>query len=306
MPIYDSVFRADLFAGKVALITGGGTGIGRCIAHELAALGCSVVVSGRRPEPLKIVVGEVTADGGKCEALPLNIRDDEAVDAAIAELVKRHGRLDFVVNNAGGQFAADAATIRPKGWRAVIDTNLNGTWWVSQSAHRHWMQGQGGAIVNVIADMWNGFPGMAHTGAARAAVDNLTKSLAIEWAADGVRVNAVAPGYVLSSGLHNYPEDIMEVFQSLMVKNPAARLGTEAEISSAVVWLLSAGAAYVTGHTVRVDGAGSLAKQVMFPLASKSNLPIYNGFHRASDVPNRFLGDADAGQATTAATEAQP
>ncbi|MBM4343061.1 MAG: SDR family oxidoreductase [Deltaproteobacteria bacterium] len=290
---YDSVFKSGLFQGKVALVTGGGTGIGRCVAHELASLGCTVVVSGRRPEPLAQVVTEIGEDGGCAFALPLNIRDDEAVDAALAEVVRQRGRLDFVVNNAGGQFAADAATIRPKGWRAVIDTNLNGTWWVSQAAHRHWMQGQGGVIVNVIADMWNGFPGMAHTGAARAAVDNLTKTLAIEWAGDGVRVNAVAPGYVLSSGLANYPDDIMEVFQTMMAKNPAARLATEAEVSSAVVFLLTPGAAYITGHTVRVDGAGSLAKQVMFPLAEVSKLPIYDGFHRESEVPARFMNDKE-------------
>lgn len=291
MARYDSVFRSDLFAGKVALITGGGTGIGRCIAHELASLGCHVVVSGRRVEPLAAVAAEIAEDDGTCEGLPLNIRDEDAVDAAVAALVARAGRLDFLVNNAGGQFASDAAAIRPKGWRAVIDTNLNGTWWVTQSAHRHSMAAHGGAIVNVIADMWNGFPGMAHTGAARAAVDNLTKSLAIEWATDGVRVNAVAPGYVLSSGLSNYPDDMMEMIQSLMAKNPAARLGTEAEISSAVTWLLSPGAAYVTGHTVRVDGAGSLAKQGIFPLPEVSKLPAYKGFHRDAALPARFRED---------------
>jgi len=287
---YDSVFRSDLFAGRVALVTGGGTGIGRCVAHELASLGCTVAIAGRRPEPLEVVAAEIAADGGRAIALPLNIRDEEAVDREVAALVANAGRLDFVVNNAGGQFASDAAGIRPKGWRAVIDTNLNGTWWVTQAAHRHALGRSGGAIVNVIADMWNGFPGMAHTGAARAAVDNMTKSLAIEWAVDGVRVNAVAPGYILSSGLGNYPDDIMATFQDLMARNPAARLGTEAEVSSAVVWLLSPGAAFVTGHTVRVDGAGSLCKQPMFPLAEVSKLPPYKGLHREAALPERFRG----------------
>lgn len=286
---YQSVFRPGLLDGQVVLVTGGGTGIGRCIAHELAALGAQVVLAGRRSEPLEKTAAEILADGGKAEALPMNIRDEVAVDAAIADIVARLGRLDGVVNNAGGQFASDAASIRPKGWRAVIDTNLNGTWWVTQSAYRHWMAAHGGSIVSVVADMWNGFPGMAHTGAARAAVVNLTQSLAIEWASEGVRVNAVAPGFVLSSGLHNYPEDVQIMAAELMAKNPAARLATEAEISSSVVFLLSPAAAYVTGHTMRVDGAGSLVKTPLYPLSEVSKLPVYNGFHRPADVPDRFL-----------------
>ena len=285
---YDSVFRPGLFQGRVALITGGGTGIGRCIAHELASLGCTVVLSGRRPEPLAATAAEITEDGGKADCLPFSIRDEDAVDAAVRELVSRHGRLDFLVNNAGGQFVAGAAEIKPKGWRAVLDTNLTGTFLVSQAAFHHWMGSHGGSIVSIVADMWNGFPGMAHTGAARAAVVNLTQTLAVEWAEQGIRVNAVAPGGIASSGMHNYPDYVQEVAVAAMKRNPSARIGTESEVSSAVCFLLSPGAAYVTGATLRVDGASSLQKVPMFPMSEQSALPPYNGFHRQADLPERF------------------
>jgi citronellol/citronellal dehydrogenase len=166
-PPFRSIFSPDLFAGQTALVTGGGTGIGRCIAHELASLGATVIVSARRPEPLEKVAAEITEAGGRAIAVPMNIRDEDAVDATIAKMVADHGPVRLLVNNAGGQFASPAALIKPKGWRAVIDTNLNGTWFVSQSLFRHALANHGGAIVNIVADMWNGFPGMAHTGAAR-------------------------------------------------------------------------------------------------------------------------------------------
>lgn len=285
---YASIFRADLFAGQVVLITGGGTGIGRCIAHEMASLGATVVLAARRSEPLVRTVGEITDDGGRADWLELNIRDEEQVDQALQDVVARHGKIDHLVNNAGGQFVSEAESIRPKGWRAVIDTNLNGTFWVTQAAFRHWMGSHGGAVVSIVADVWNGFPGLSHTGAARAGVINLTQSLAIEWAQHGVRVNAVAPGGILSSGLGNYPEEVQEVAMNAMKQVPAARLGTEAEVSSAVVYLLSPGAAYVTGATLRVDGGGSLSKIPMFPLAEHTRMPAFQGFHRDSAVPGRF------------------
>ncbi|MCB9729001.1 MAG: SDR family oxidoreductase [Deltaproteobacteria bacterium] len=285
---YSSVFRDGLFAGEVALVTGGGTGIGRCIAHELAALGATVVVSGRRPEPLDAVVAEIHEAGGRAAAQPMNIRDEVAVDEAIAAVVARHGRLDMLINNAGGQFASPAAHIRPKGWRAVIDTNLNGTFWVSQSCYRHAMGAHGGRIVSVVADMWNGFPGMAHTGAARAAVVNLTMSLAIEWAPAGVRVNAVAPGYVLSSGLANYPEPVQAVAARVMPRNPSSRLATESECSAAVTFLLTPAAAFITGTTLRVDGGASLQKEPMVPMPPHDRNPAWDGFHLAAKAPDRF------------------
>lgn len=285
---YASIFRPGLFDGQVALVTGGGTGIGRCIAHELASLGATVVVSARREDPLRQVVAEITDDGGRADWLPLNIRDEEAVDRTVQDVVSRHGRLDHLVNNAGGQFVCEAEAIRPKGWRAVIDTNLNGTFWVTQAAFKHWMGQHGGAIVSIVADVWNGFPGISHTGAARAGVINLTQSLGVEWASRGIRVNAVAPGGILSSGLGNYPEEVQEVALQTMKEVPAARLGTESEVSAAVTFLLSPAAAYVTGATLRVDGGGSLAKIPMFPLEKHDRIAPYDGFHRQHAAPGRF------------------
>ncbi len=292
---YDSIFRPDLFAGQVALVTGGGSGIGRCIAHELAALGATVVVAGRKEDKLQTVVGEIAAAGGKADRQLLDIRDEEAVEAGIGAIVARHGRLDLLVNNAGGQFVAGAEEIRPKGWRAVIDTNLNGTFWVTRAAYLAAMQRRGGAIVNIVAEMWNGFPGMAHTGAARAGVVNLTMTLAAEWASQGVRVNAVAPGGILSSGLRNYPPSVLEMALPMMVGNPTGRLGTEGEVSAAVVFLLSPAAAYINGATLRVDGGSSLAKVPMVPLEAHDAIPAFGGLHLPADLPEGLGGETAGG-----------
>jgi len=285
---FRSIFRDGLFDGQVALVTGGGTGIGRCIAHELAALGARVVIAGRRPEPLAATVEEIAAVGGAAHALTLDIRDEVAVDASVAELVATHGGLDLLVNNAGGQFASPAALIRPKGWRAVVDTNLNGTFFVTQAAFKHAMARRGGAIVNIVADMWNGFPGMAHTGAARAAVVNLTKTLAIEWAVAGVRVNSVAPGFILSSGLKSYPKSVAEMAREVFVSSPASRPGTESEVSAAVAFLLSPAAAFISGETLKVDGAGSLQKAALLPSLRHDRLKAFDGFHLPADLPAIF------------------
>ena len=284
---FRSVFNEGLFE-EVILVTGGGTGIGRCIAHELAHLGAHVVVAGRREEPLHTVKEEIEASGGAASTKSINIREQELVHAAIGEIVEEHGRLDAIVNNAGGQFASPAAMIRPKGWRAVVDTNLNGTWYVCQAAYAHAMGKAGGRIVNIVAEMWNGFPGMAHTGAARAGVVNLTKTLAIEWAASGVRINSVAPGTILSGGLHNYPPAIQKAAIRVAKKNPSSRLGTESEVSAAVTYLLSPAASYVTGETIKVDGGSSLAKEPLVPLMSHQKSTSWDGFHLAADLPELF------------------
>ncbi len=288
---FESAFRDGLFDGQVALVTGGGTGIGRCIAHELARLGATVIVAGRRKEPLAAVVAEITDAGGQAAARELNIREDEAVEATIAEIVQTFGRIDVLINNAGGQFASPAALIRPKGWRAVIDTNLNGTWFVTHAVFRLAMArpgSSGGTVVSIVADMWNGFPGMAHTGAARAAVVNLTQTLAVEWASAGVRLNAVAPGFVLSSGLHNYPPAVAKMAKEVFMKTPSARAATEAEVSAAVVFLASPAAAYITGATVRVDGGSSLQKEAMLPMPKHLKMKPWNGFHLDASLPEVF------------------
>ncbi len=253
-----SIYRDGLFDGRMALITGGGSGIGKAIAFELGRLGCSVVLAARKAERLESAVTELSAAGITARSIVCNIRDEEQVAAAVAFTLEAFGRLDFLVNNAGGQFPSPAAHIRTKGWNAVLETNLTGTFFLCREAHNAWMGEHGGAIVNIIADMHRGFPGMAHTGAARAGVDNLTKSLAVEWAHCGIRVNAVAPGIIFGSGYDNYAPHFQQVFLAMADNIPARRLGTEEEVACAAVFLLTPGAAYISGDTLRVDGAGSL------------------------------------------------
>lgn len=277
---FDSIFRPGLFDGRVVLVTGGGTGIGRCIAHELASLGATVVVAARREEPLKQVVSEIEAAGGRAEFQQLDIRDPEAVDACLARLVEAHGHVDGVVNNAGGQFPVEAGELSPRGWNAVVDTNLNGTWWVSQAAFRHAFRPQGhGTIVNMVADVWMGAPGMVHTGAARAGVMNMTVTLAAEWATHGVRVNAIAAGPILTSGLATYPEELQRRSLEEVRVTPPSRLGTESEVSACAVFLLSPAAAYVSGEVMKVDGATSVHKNPVVPLGHHRGTPRWNGFH---------------------------
>lgn len=287
---YDSIFRKDLFEGRVALVTGGGSGIGRCIAHELAALGAQVVIAARKVERLEEVVAEIRADGGRADHVTVDIRSAEAVEAAVATVVERHGRLDLLVNNSGGQFVSPAASISQRGWAAVIETNLTGTFQMCKAAFNSYMEAHGGAIVNVVADMWRGMPMMAHSGAARAGVVNLTKTLALEWADRRVRVNAVAPGMILSSGFKNYPEPVQAVLKTLPAEIPAQRFGTESEVSAAVLYLLSPAAAYVTGETLRVDGASSLYRHP-FTLPTHEPFEAFDGFHRPADLPPGLRDD---------------
>ncbi len=290
---YDSIFSSDLFSGQVALVTGGGTGIGRAIAHELASLGATVVVAARRSEQLSTTVGEITASGGRSTAVPLDIRDVDAVEAAVAQVLSRHGRLDLLVNNAGGQFPSPAEDISSNGWRSVVDLNLNGTFLVTRAAFNAWMGEHGGSVVSIIAEMWNGFPNMAHTGAARAGVENLTKSLAVEWGSRGVRVNAVAPGVIYSSGMDTYPPE----FQAMTARNaslvPAGRVGTESETAAAVVFLLSRAASFITGETLKVDGGSSLSKAPLVPLAAHAATPVYDGFHLSRPIPEDWRQVSD-------------
>jgi citronellol/citronellal dehydrogenase len=274
---YASVFRPGLLDGQVVLVTGGGTGIGRCIAHEVAALGGTVVCAARREEPLREVVAEITDASGQADWVQANVRDEAAVEQALATVLDRHGRLDGLVNNAGGQFLAPAEQITPNGWRSVIDLNLTGTFLVSRAAFGAWMGEHGGAVVNIVADMWNGFPLMAHTGAARAGVVNLTRTLAVEWASRHVRVNAVAPGIIRSSGMDTYPEEVRDAAVEVARRVPAGRIGTESEVSAAVAFLLSEAAAIITGETIRVDGGASLARTPVVELGAGEPFPPFHG-----------------------------
>ncbi|KAI9175645.1 hypothetical protein H9P43_006009 [Blastocladiella emersonii ATCC 22665] len=290
---YQSVFAKGLFNGQVALVTGGGTGLGRCIAHELASLGATVVLAARRPEPLDRTCAEIRALGGNAVAYPVNIRDEASVKALIERILAEHKRLDILVNNAGGQFLAPAESVSVRGFQTVLELNTLGTWTVCHAAFHAWMRDHGGRIVNITADFHNGFPLMVHTGAARAAVDNMTKTLAREWARYGIRVNAVAPGTIISSGMQNYPPPVQTLISGTFhSQNPTGRLGTESEVSSAVVFLLTPGASYINGESIRVDGASSLDKGAMTPFPDETKIPAYSGYGDSDlgtrDIPDLF------------------
>ncbi|MCA9770931.1 MAG: SDR family oxidoreductase [Myxococcales bacterium] len=256
-----SIFRPGLFDGTTTFITGGGTGIGLAIARELRMLGGSVVLGSRKTEHLetgRAALLKIDAPG-KVEIHPCNIRDEASMSDAVDFALKQCGRIDFLVNNGGGQFPAPALSMSWKGWHAVIETNLTGTFFMSKIvAERAMGPGGGGAIVSIIAQMWNGFPMMVHTGAARAGVDNLTKTLALEWSPLGIRVNAVAPGAITSSGLETYPD----AFKAEMRDTPrhivAGRRGTVRGVAAATLYLLSPAAGFVTGTTLRIDGGETL------------------------------------------------
>jgi len=270
-----SIFRDGLFDGQTIVVSGGGTGIGRAIASALARLGAQVVICSRSAEHLEPARAEIEAEGGRVTALPCNIRDPESVQGFFAEVVQRHGRVAGLVNNAGGQFMSPAEAITPKGWHAVVETNLTGTWQMSRAALDAGMREHGGAIVNIVMDMWRGYPGMAHSGAARAGVVNLTQSLSLEWAPYGIRVNAVAPGVINSSGLAHYPPMVQSQLAEIAKEIPAGRMGTENEIARPVVFLLSPGAAFISGATLRVDGAGSLYNLQGYAIPEHAPWPNY-------------------------------
>jgi peroxisomal trans-2-enoyl-CoA reductase len=255
-----TIFQPGLFAGKVALVTGGGTGIGLAIASELRLLGADVVIASRKEANLQAGVQALQAvDGpGRIGSRSCNIREKVSVDETVAWVVAEFGRIDILVNNGGGQFPSPAMAISEKGWRAVIDTNLTGTFLMSQSVAAQSMMEHGGAIVNIIAQMQNGFPMMAHTGAARAGVENLTRTLAFEWAPQAIRVNSVAPGVILSSGVDNYTPDQQKFFFESTAHIPAGRLGTPQEIAASVLFLVSPAAGFITGTTLWVDGGERL------------------------------------------------
>lgn len=279
---YDSIFRNGLFAGQVHVVTGGGSGIGRCVAHELAALGATVVITGRNEEKLAKVVAEIKEDGGKVDSVSFDIRDEDQVKAAVAGIVAKHGRIHGLVNNAGGQFPSPMAAISKRGFEAVVSNNLTGGFLMSREVFNQSMSKHGGgAMVNMAADMWNGMPGMAHSGAARAGMVNLTKTAAFEWAYANVRVNGVAPGWIASSGMDAYGPGMAPMIRSLKDNLPMKRLGLEAEVSSVICFLLSPGAAFVTGVTVAIDGGAPLHSAVM-PVADHAPAASYDGFHRSA------------------------
>ena len=278
---YRSVFRSDLFTGQTIVITGGGSGIGRCCAHELAALGARVVIVGRKRDKLESTAAEISAEGGAVDIETLDIREEDRVREVVGSIVRRHGRIDALVNNAGGQFPAPLALINQKGFETVVRTNLVGGFLMAREVFTQSMRDHGGAIVNIVADMWNGMPGMGHSGAARAGMVNFTKTAALEWAPAGVRVNAVAPGWVASSGLDTYEGPVKAMIPKLREAVPLKRLATEAEVSAAICFLASEAAAFITGITLAVDGGAPLFS-ALWPTPDHDRSRPYQGFHLAA------------------------
>ncbi len=287
---YASVFRPGLFQDQVAIVTGGGSGIGRCTAHELASLGASLALVGRKRDKLDAVAAEIAQDVGTPVAcFTCDIREEAQVAETIKAILARFGRIDALVNNAGGQFPAPLAAINQKGWETVVRNNLTGGFLMAREAYTQWMNDHGGAIVNIVADMWNGMPGMGHSGAARAGMVNFTETAASEWAVSGVRVNAVAPGWVASSGMDTYPDWMHAQIRSMRQHVPLQRLASEAEISAAIVFLLTPAAGFITGACLRVDGGVPNARRHM-ALPKHDNSEAFEGFHRAV-MPKVLQGD---------------
>jgi citronellol/citronellal dehydrogenase len=248
-------FAADLMKDQVALITGGASGIGLTTAVEILQCGGKVAICGRKPERFAAAL-ETLSPLGEAFAHPCDIREPAQVEALVGAVMERYGRIDVLVNNAGGQFPSPAAGISPKGWDAVIRNNLNGTFYMTREvATRAMLPAKSGAIVNVIANIARGFPGMAHTGAARAGVENLTKTLAVEWAQFDVRVNAVAPGLIRSSGTEQYPPELTRMS---LKRTPQKRAATVEETAHAIVYLASPAALFITGATLQLDGGACL------------------------------------------------
>lgn len=273
--MYQSVFRTALFAGQVVVVTGGGSGIGRCVAHELASLGAIVALVGRNQDKLAAVQAELqqaAVPEDRVSRHSADIRDEAAVKALVAEVLARHGRIDALVNNAGGQYIAPLASIGAKGWQAVLDTNLTGGFLMARECFVQHMAEHGGSIVNMVADMWGSMPGMGHSGAARAGMVSLTETAAAEWAPHGVRVNAIAPGYIASSGMDHYPPEAAAMLRKMPATVPVGRFGNEAEVSASIVFLLSPAASFISGTVLRVDGARPQVRMGMGPVAASAEV----------------------------------
>jgi len=245
-----------LFRDKVVLVSGGATGIGRALVWMLARMGAKVVTCGRSVEKLDILRDELASQGYEILAVPTDIRKSEDVASLFAQIREHHGRLDLLVNNAGGQFPQSAIDMSANGFRAVIDNNLLGTWSMMQSAARYWRDtNMPGSIVNVVAVVDRGILGAAHTAAARAGVIYLSKTVAVEWIPLKIRVNCVAPGTIFTEGMAGYPEEAKKTFAR---SNPMLRLGDPWEVAEACLFIGSDASSFTTGELLRVDGGGQL------------------------------------------------
>ncbi len=256
------IFKDQLFKDQVVVITGGGSGIGLNTALEMTKLGARVAICGRKQEKLDTALAKFESDENVL-AKVCDIRNAESVDEFVDAVLERFGQIDILFNNAGGQFPSPAQMISPKGFEAVVRNNLCGTFNMTASvANKAMIPQKRGCVLNMIANIYRGFPGMAHTGAARAGVENLTMSLAVEWSRFNIVVNAIAPGIITSSGTQQYPEEILA---QAIETCPAKRAGTVAEVTAAILFLCSPAAQYISGTTLRVDGGHALRGDT-FPL----------------------------------------
>jgi citronellol/citronellal dehydrogenase len=250
---HQTVYRDDLLKDQTLIITGGATGMGKAMAFLAARLGASVVLLGRTPEKLEAAQEAIERlVGRRPMAVPMTIRDPDQVEAALDNVLERFGRIDTLVNNAGGQFPQDAIDFSRKGWLAVMDLNLNGTWWMMQEAAKRWVaNGQPGNLVNIVATIERGMPQAAHTCAARAGVIYLSKTVSTEWAPHRIRVNCIAPGIVETEGFAVYPDEALERFH---LANPMKRRGDAWDVAEAVIYLSAPSGKFITGEVITVDG----------------------------------------------------
>jgi citronellol/citronellal dehydrogenase len=271
-------------------VTGGGSGIGRCISHELASLGAHVAIVGRTIEKLDRVKLEIEDDGGSVSIHATDIRDEAGVISVVEDVIALRGRIDGLVNNAGGQYRAPLKDISTKGFEAVVRSNLTGGFIVMREVYNRSMKQHGGAIVNMIADIWHGWPHFSHSAAARGGMFTLSECAATEWAESGVRVNTVAPGSIATSGLDTYDEKDRSFIQNEVTPGiPLQRFGTESEVSSAVTYLLSPAASFVTGSCIRIDGGAPNARRGWWELQPAHNNEPFEGFHRS--MPPEILAE---------------
>lgn len=268
------VFAPGLLAGQVALVTGGGTGIGLGISELLAELGAHVVIASRKPQHLDQAIAAITARGHRASAVPLDVRDPERVKAVVDGIAEEFGRIDVLVNNAAGNFYAPSATLSPNAWKAVVEIDLYGTFYCSQAVHPIMARQGGGRIVSTSMTLhYRGWPLMAHATAAKAGVDALTRTLAVEWAPQRIRVNAIAPGPIPTEGVRKAftppadsgVPDLFAAAEERMAEYartgiPLGRWGTPRDIANMVAFLASPAGDWITGGIFVVDGGEWLAK----------------------------------------------
>ncbi len=248
----ETVYHSKLFEGSTVVVSGAGSGLGKATATLFARLGADLVICGRDIEKLESVAEFYREFGSKVATHSMNIREPEQVDGFFDFIEKDCGGLDILVNNAGGQYAQPAIDFSPKGFKAVVDVNLNGTWWMMQTAARQWIkQSRPGSIINVVASIWRGMPGLGHTCAARAGVIYLSKTVAVEWAPENIRINCVVPGIVKTSSYSNYSPEARKTYDT---GNPMMRAGDAWDIAQSIVYLASSSGKFITGEVLNIDG----------------------------------------------------